>query len=82
VRNAGKSFISLSFSSLSFGLVRFIYRIFDSESQRNEKSVPKVGPGQYARMLSECQKKRINKRESAIPQNCEVELTGIEPATS
>ena len=71
----------LSHSGKSLVLT-FIYRIFDSESQRNEKSVPKVGPGQYARMLSECQKKRINKRESAIPQNCEVELTGIEPATS
>jgi len=56
VRNAGKSFISLSFSSLSFGLVRFIYGIFIFKNPENEKSVPKVGPGQYARMLSECQK--------------------------
>jgi hypothetical protein len=56
VRNAGKSFISLSFSSLSFGLVRFIYGIFIFENPENEKPVPKVGPGKYACMLSECQK--------------------------
>ena len=54
-------FSFLLFSSLSFGLVRFIYRIFDPESQRNEKSVPKVGPDQYARMLYEDQKNALIK---------------------